>query len=228
MPKFNSRRHRKLMSESEYALHNASDSSSPGDLRIIDTVLQNSRLYRLWESRHADLLLPVAEHSHKKRQIVALRNAEVQLVHRRALFVYLRSNGVRGDARRRLFRIFHQTLDYHNAVLAEHRQFMLAVSSRISTDHLIDVMNDPQSKSLPRQYEKLYQQYFEMKCYVAGMGDSKCIGLVRLTMQDTREQLQQMRRRIESESPANGCASFDRQEPLARSGRYPMLNYMVG
>ena len=216
------------MNESEYALHNASDSSSPRELRIVDTVLQDGRLYRLWESRHADLLLPVAEYSHKKRQIVALRNAEVQLVHRRALFGYLRSNGVRGDERRRLFRIFHQTLDYDSAVLAEHRQYMLAVSSRISTDHLIDIMNDPRSKSLPRQYEELYRRYFEMNCYVAGMGDSTCTGLVRLTMQDTRKQLQQMRQRIEPESPASDCASFDRQEPLARSGRYPILNYMVG
>ncbi len=216
------------MSESEYALHNASDSSSPRELRIVDTVLQDGPLYRVWESQHADLLLPVAEYSNKKRQIVALRNAKVQLVHRRALFGYLRSNGVRGGERRQLFRIFHQTLDYHSAVLAEHRQYMLAVSSRISTDHLIDIMNDPRSKSLPRQYEELYRLYFEMNCYVAGMGDSKCTELVRLTMQDARKQLQQVRRRIESESPASGCASFDRQEPLARSGRYPILNYMVG
>jgi hypothetical protein len=216
------------MSESEYALHNASDCSSPGALRVVDTVLQDGRLYRVWESQHADLLLPVAEYNNKKRQIVALRNTEVQLVHRRALFGYLRSHRVRGDERRQLFRIFHQTLDYHIAVLAEHRQYMLAVSSRISTDHLIDIMNDPRSKNLPRQYEELYRCYFEMNCHVAGMGDSKCTELVRLTMQDTRKQLQQIRRRIESESPASGCASFDRQEPLARSGRYPILNYMVG
>lgn len=216
------------MNESEYALHNASDSSSRGELRAVDTVLQDGRLYRVWESRHADLLLPVAEYGNKKRQIVALRNAGIQLIHRRALFGYLRSNGVRGDERRQLIRIFHQTLDYHSAVLAEHRQYMLAVSSSISNDHLIDVMNDPRSKSLPRQYEELYRRYFEMNCYVAGMGDSRCTELVRLTMQDTRKQLQQMRRRIESESPASGCASFDRQVPIARSGLYPILNYMVG
>jgi len=217
-----------MMNESEYALHNASDSSSLGNLRVIDTVLQDGRLYRAWELQHADLLLPVAEYSNKKRQIVALRNAEVQLIHRRALFGYLRSNGVRGDERRQLFRIFHQTLDYRSAVLAEHRQYMLAVSSHISTDHLIGIMNDPRSKSLPRQYEELYRRYFEMNCCVAGMGDSNCTELVSLTMQDTREQLQQIRRQIESEPPASACASFDRQEPLARSGRYPILNYMVG
>jgi hypothetical protein len=216
------------MNESEYALQNASDSSSPRVSRIVNTLLQDGRIYKMWESRHADLLLLVAEHGDKKHQIKALRDAEVRLVHRRALFRYLRANEVRGDRRRQLFRIFHRTLDYNDAILTEHRQYMLAVSSRISADHLIDVMNDPKSKSLPSKYEELYARYFEMQCYVMGMGDSNCIDLVRLAMGDARDQLRRLRRHIESEPPDRGCASFDRQEVLARSGRYPVLNYMVG
>ncbi len=216
------------MGESEYALHGASDSSSPRVSRIVNTLLQNSRMYKLWESRHADLLLPVAEHGDKKRQIMALRDAEVRLVHRRALFRYLRANEVRGDRRRQLFRIFHSTLDYDNAILTEHRQYMLAVSSRISADHLIDVMNDPKSKSLPSKYEKLYARYFEMQCYVMGMGDSNCIAMVCSAMADSREHLRRLRRQIEAEALDNHFASFDRQEVLARSGRYPVLDYMVG
>jgi hypothetical protein len=227
MATYSSHRHRKLMNESVHALHNAANSSSPRVSRIVTAILQNYRTYKMWESQHADLLLPVAEYNDKKRQIMALRNTDVQLVHRRALFEFLQSNGVRGDKRRRFFRIFHTTLDYHSAVLAEHRQYLLAVSSHVSTDHLIDIMNDPRSKSLSRQYEELYRPYFEMNCQVASMGDNEGAGLVRLTMQKAREQLQQMRLRIASESPASCCASFDRQEPLARSGRYPILNYMV-
>ncbi len=105
---------------------------------------------------------------------------------------------------------------------------MLAVSSRISADHLIDVMNDPKSKSLPSKYEKLYARYFEMQCYVMGMGDSSCLELVRSAMGDARDRLRRLRRHIESEPLDSGCASFDRQEELARSGRYPVLDYMVG
>jgi len=228
MLRYNSHRHRKLMDESEYALQDACDSSSARVSRVVNNLLQDSLLYRLWESRHAELLLPVAEHGDKKHQIVALRNAEIQLVHRRALFTYLRVNKVRGENRRQLFSIFRNNLYYHDAVLAEHRQYMLAESSRISADHLIEVMNDPNSKGLLRQYEELYERYFNMQCYVNGMGNSECIELVRSMMGDAREQLQQMRRHIESERPDSGCASFDRQEALARSGRYPVLNYMVG
>ena len=228
MLKYCSRRHRKLMGESEYALQGASDSSAPRISRIVNTVLQDNQTYKMWESRHADLLLPVAEYSDKKRQIMALRNAKVRLVHQRALFRYLRANEVRGKQRRQLFRIFHSTLDCHDAILTEHRQYMLAVSSHISTDHLIDVMNDPKSKSLPRNYEKLYARYFEMQCYVMGMGDSNCIALVSSVMADARDQLRRLRRQIEAEALDSHCSSFDRQEVLARSGRYPVLDYMVG
>jgi hypothetical protein len=216
------------MDESEYALRDASGSPLPHVSRIANSIVNDNSRYRLWESRHADLLLPVAKHSNMKRQIVALRNTEVQLVHRRALFDFLRDSEVRSGARRQLFHVFHRTLDYESAVLVEHRQYMLAVSSHISANHLIDVMNDDNSKALLRQYEKMYARYFEMNCYVAGMGDSECIELVRSGMGDALELLQRLRRRIESVPPKSGCGSFDRQELIARSGRYPVLNYMVG
>lgn len=228
MPRYNSRRHQKLMDESEYALHDASDSSSLRVSRIVNTILQDSRTYRLWESQHADLLLPVAEHGNKKRQILALRNAEVQLVHQQALFRYLQANEVRGVPRRRVFRIFHATLDYHRAVQIEHWKYMLAVCSRISTDHLIDIMNDVKSKNLLRLYEKSYARYFEMQCFVAGAADSIYIELIRSEMEDAQDQLRRVRRRVESEPPVSDGSSFDQQEALARSGRYPVLNYMLG
>ena len=228
MPRYNSRRHRKLMDESEFALQDAKDSPRQDLARIAHSIIEDSRNYRLWESQHADLLLPVAEHGNKKRQIFALRDTEIKLVHRRALFEYLRSSETRGEERRRLFRILHSTLDYNAAVLAEHRQYMLAVSSHISANHLVNVMNDPTSIALLEKYEKVFAVYFEMKCYVAGMGDSDCIDLVRMAMTDVRDQLQKLKRQIESAPPEAGCGNFDRQELLARSGRYPVLNYMVG
>ena len=223
-----SRRHRKMMEQSEFALQDATESSSVHISRVAKTILSDSRTYQLWESRHADLILPAAENSNKKRQIIELRKAEIKLVHRRALFKYLQANKLRGEQRRQLFRAFHRTLDFENAVLAEHRQYMVALSSHVSADYLIDIMNDPKSKSLPRQYEKLYSRYFEMYCYVSGLGDSKCVDLVRSQMADANEQLRRVRRRIETEPPESSVASFDRQEALARSGRYPVLNYMVG
>lgn len=226
MLRYSSSRHRKLMDASEYALRDASESPRPRESRIAKTILGDSQKYRQWESGHANLLLPVAEQSAKKPQIVALRLAEVQLVHRRAFFDYLHTNHVTGDTRQRLFRLFHTTMDFNDAVLKEHRQYMLAYSSRISTDHIIDVMHDSKSKNLLRQYEKTFARYFEMKCFVASGGDSDIIDIVRTSTKDLRAQLMRIRRRIETEAPVGDGGNFDRAELLSRTARYPITNYL--
>ena len=226
MLRYSSRRHKQLMHVSELALQDAAESSSPRESRIATTVLHDHQHYSLWESRHANLLLPVAQQSRKKRQIVALRNAEVQLVHRRAFFKYLRAHEVRGEQRERLFRLFHTTLDYNDAILAEHRHYMLAVSSRISTGHIIDIMDDMNSSLLLGQYEKTFARFFEMNCYVACARNSDCSKLVHQSMRELQAQLLRIRRSIEAVPPSSDSGDFDRQELLARSGRYEALNYL--
>ena len=226
MLRYSERRHKRLMDVSEYALQDAAEAATPRESRIATDVLADSRKYREWESIHADLLLPVAEQSRKKPQIVALRLAETQLVHRRAFFNYLRAHEVRGAARERLFRLFHSTRDFKDAVLAEHRHYMLAVSSRISTDHIIDVMEDSHSRQLLQQYERMFARYFEMKCYVACAGNTDTARFVLQSMRDTQTRLLELRRRIQTEAPAGSAGNFDRQELLSRSGRNPVLNYL--
>jgi hypothetical protein len=215
------------MDASEYALRDASYSPFQRDARIANTVLQDSRSYRIWESRHADLLVPVARHNGSKPLLLELRNAQVKLIHRRALFRYLRINEVRGEKRQRLFSHLHNTLDYRDAVVAEHRQYMLAVSSRISADYIIGIMNDANSPKLLEQYEELYARYFEIKCYIATTREKSCIDMARPILKSIEGQLCRVRHRIETEAPVGGVRGFDRQEAIARSGRYEALNYLV-
>ena len=224
--RYNSSRHRQLMTASEHALQDATESPVPRQSRIASTILGDSQKYREWELRHANLLLPVAEQRARKRQVVALRNAEIELVHRRALFTYLQTHELRDDQRQRLFRMFHSTLDYNQAVLNEHRHYMLAVSSQISTDYIIDVMRDVSSDRLLQQYEKTFARYFEMKCYVASAKDSHCIQLISSSLRDVKGQLLRIRRRIETEVPVVDRADFRQLELLARSSRYEMRNYL--
>ena len=226
MLRYSSRRHRMLMDASEFALRDAIDSPSERDARIANTVVDDSRHYLQWETRHADLLLPVAHQKAKKPQIIELRKAKIQLVHRRSLFKYLQSHKVRGRKRHQLFRLFHSTLDYNDAILAEHRLYMLAVSSRISTDHIVHVMYDPATDQLLSQYEKTYARYFEMKCYLATTDGGNCVELVRGSMQEAKARLLRIRRRIETVPPSGGSGNFEREELLSRSGRYPALNYL--
>lgn len=226
MLRYSSNRHRQLMTASEYALQDATQSSEPRESRIASTILDDHKKYREWELRHANLLRPVAEQSARKHQVLALRQADVHLIHRRALFQYLQTHEVRGELRQQLFRLFHATLDHDEAILAEHRQYMLAFSSGISTNHIVDVMQDDTSTRFVEQYEKTFARYFEMKCFIATARDSDCIRIVRSSLRDIQGQLMRLRRRMETELPTERTGNFDRQELLARSGRYEIQNYL--
>jgi len=119
-------------------------------------------------------------------------------------------------------------MDTSNAILAEHRQYKLAVSSRVSTDHLINVMCDPVSTRLLRKYASIYSKYFELYCFVASCEDAVMEAATKIELLGLRRRAMQMIKRIHSESPDGSCSSFERQALLARSGRYPILEYMVG
>ena len=224
---YQSRRHRYLMDESGQALSDAAEGGNQREGRIARQILGDSKNLRLWESRHADLVLPVATQSRRAPQIFALRDIEVRLVHRRALIKHIRKHNIVGEERDKLFSAFYGTLDKTNAILAEHRQYMLAVSSRVSTDHLIDVMSDPVSVKLLKEYESLYAEYFELYCFVISCADTTMSDASRLEMLGLKRRAMQAIKRIHSEAPDSNYASFDRRALLARSGRYPVLDYMV-
>lgn len=227
MARYSSSRHRQLMNASEFALQGAAESEEPRESRIAATVIDDGRKYREWEARHANLLLPVAEHKSEKHQLIALRRANVQLVHRRAFFNYLQTHPVSRPRRTQLFRLFHSTLDLNEAILAEHRQYMLAFSSGISTDHIVDVMHDDSCTRLTEMYEKTFARYFEMKCFIASTGEnSNMRDMVIASLHDVRRQLLRLQRRLETDLPSERHGNFDQQELLARSGRYEALNYL--
>jgi hypothetical protein len=216
------------MDESEQALYAAAQQDSGTDSRIARQITGDAKSLGLWESLHAELVRPVAEQNGRTPQVLALRDAEVRLVHRRALIDHVRERQLRGRDRERLFQVFYGPREFQGAVLAEHRQYMLAVSSRVSTDHLIGLMSDPVSKKLLADYETLYTRYFDLYCYVVGSEDRACAEAARHLMTAARQQAERMRRRINTARPDGRAADFERQAILARSGRYPVLDYMVG
>ncbi len=228
MQRYLSNRHKCLMTESEQALCDVAESRDNHESRIAKQILDDQTIYGLWESRHAELVRPVAEHRKPVSQVFALRDIEVGLVHRQALIDHIRHNKLVGAKCDRLFATFYGPRATANAVLTEHRQYMLAVSSWISSQHLLDVMGDPKSMGLLRMYRSLYARYFAMYCYMVGRGDPACKDATRQMMLDARRSAGNLRRRIQTEKPERGISDVTRQALLARSGRYPVLNYMVG
>ncbi len=228
MLRYQSRRHRYLMNESEQALEDAAEQRSGRDARIARQILGDAQIHRLWESRHADLVKPVAEHSRRAPQIFMLRDLEVKLLHRRSLVRHVRRHRITGAKRDRLFSVFYGPADPTDAILKEHRQYTLAVSSRVSADHLIDVMRDSVSARLLRKYEAVYTKYFEYYCFMVSTEDAVMADAAKAEMAALRRVAMQLIKRIHSERPDRGPSSFERQALLARSGRYPIVDYMVG
>jgi hypothetical protein len=228
MLRYQSRRHRRLMDESERALSEEAAYGHRRESRIANDILADGRNHRLWESRHAELLVPVAEQGRRAPQIFALRDLQVRLLHRRALIGHIRSNQLVGNERDKLFTAFYGPLDMTNAILTEHRQYTLAVSSGISTDHLVDVMDDTVSTNLLREYEQIYTRYFSLYCCMVNCADVETAEALKPMLMDLRQRAFKMIKRIHSERPEGQRSDFDRQAMLAQCGRYPMRNYMVG
>ena len=228
MQRYQSRRHQRLMDESEQALCDATDAKSKRDSRIAEYILSDPKMHRLWEARHAELVRPVAEQGKRVQQVFALRDIEVGLVHKRALFDHIRHHELRGLERDQMIAAFYGPKDIRDAILAEHRQYMLAVSSHLSTGHLMNVMYDPLGKRLLRQYATLYRDYFDLYGHVVRWQHDGWADATKSVMSEAREQMAIVRQHINSEQPDKRHADFDRQALLARSGRYPILDYMVG
>ncbi|HSD71003.1 MAG TPA: hypothetical protein VLB07_15705 [Woeseiaceae bacterium] len=227
MLQYQSRRHRRLMDESEQALVDASQSESSHESRISSQILTDSKIHGVWEARHARMLLPVAEHRKTTHQIIQLRILSTTLVHGRAFIEYIRDHEIRGDERERLFACHFSLMDYRNAILAAHRHYMLSVSSKLSTDHLIDLMYDPSSHRLLQQYSKLYRQYFELTSVMSTSDDPFTRRAVAPLAQSAKNQLCRLLQKLRTEPPDSRCNELERQATLAQSGRYPVLNYLL-
>lgn len=224
--KYLSSRHRRLMKESEVALEQAATATSPDTARVANQVLGDAKLHAHWEARHAQLLLPVAEQGKRGPQILALRKLETRQLHRSSLIKFIRKNQVTGRMRERLFELFYGPKDPIDAILAEHRNYLLAESSQLSADHLIDLMHDSTSQDLLRLYANAYDVYFSLYCYVSCSRNSYLADATRGAMQDARSQVNRLRRRLETAKPESGHAGFDREAMLAESGRLPAVNYL--
>jgi hypothetical protein len=117
---------------------------------------------------HDHLLRAISEQAQLYRQVVMLRSAACALVHRKALFEYLRDCQVRGARRHRLFALFYGSRDYTNAVLAEHGNYVRCSSSYLCMNYLGEhLMRDAALDEPLQLYERWYGEYFRTFCDVA-------------------------------------------------------------
>ena len=158
-------RHTRLMEESEARVEMTALYESPADELVSTRLLGHPQAYRRWEVEHDRLMRRVSGHSHLDRQIQALRSTALTLVHRKAIFEYLRDSELTGRKRHRLFSVFYGARDYVNAVLSEHGNYVRCSSSYLCTQYLAEHLMEDAALDEPLQiYEQWYAEYFRAFC----------------------------------------------------------------
>ena len=158
-------KHARLMQESEARIEMAATSKSAADLLVTARVLHHPTEFTRWVAHHDQLMRPVSAELNLGPQMVALRTTAFTLVHRKALFEYVRDPRVTGARRRRLLGVFYGCADYTHAVLAEHSNDVRCSSSFLCTQHLAEtLLHDPALDAPLALYEEWYAEYFRAYC----------------------------------------------------------------
>jgi hypothetical protein len=160
-------KHTRLMEESEECLATAARAGPPEHRAVASRIIDHPTAYRHWEAEHDRLLRAVSSHTRLSPQIGALRTAAFALIHRKALFEYIRERGLTADRRRRLFGLFYGTRDYTNSVVAEHANFLRSTSSHLCMEYLAEhLMRDAAFDEPMQLYQEWYADYFRVFCDV--------------------------------------------------------------
>lgn len=160
-------KHVRLMEESESRVEMTAQATSPADILVAQRILDKPVEFTRWVLHHDQLMREVSARSRLSQQVTALRATAFKLVHRRALFEYLREQQVTGAKRKKLLAVFYGCTDYTNAVIAEHGSYVRCSSSYLCTQHLAEhLMHDPALDEPLELYQEWYTEYFRAYCDV--------------------------------------------------------------
>ena len=155
----------RLMRESERCLEHAASSGDERQQFVAGRILGSVSLWCQWEIEHKTLVREVASFAGTDAQSMALRSGALGLIHRKALFEYLRTNRLSDSARRRVIGYFRGSLQYTDAVISEHGQYLRSAGSHLCAHHLgVAVLMDGVFQSPVARYEELYTEYFQAFC----------------------------------------------------------------
>ena len=164
------------MEESQRGLTVAALSGEPDEARIATRVLDDGRVYRRWENVHAGLMRRIAVEHLPAIQKAELLTISLSLIHRKALFEYLRDAHLDSARRQQIMLHFFSHRDYASAVVAEHGRYVHSAASYLCSHHVgSKVMFDALFGSPLAEYEDLYASYFRTYCEVALADDGDAV-----------------------------------------------------
>ena len=157
--------HPQLMRESERRIESAADSRDPRESTIARRLLADGIVFRLWDIEHARYMRVVARERRRPGQLAALRGISFGLIHRKALFEYLRAERPRANERRRILALFHRSLAHSSALIREHHEFVRASCSMLCANHIASSLLEERAfVEALRDYERLFTEYFRLFC----------------------------------------------------------------
>lgn len=157
--------HDRLMEASHECLKDASTSGQPRAEIIASRLLENSHIYKSWESEHAALMRNVAAERLPAAQRESMLAGSFSLIHRKALFEYLRERKLRGAQRELLIQHFFPQRDFADSMRVEHMQYVRSAASFLCVEHVgRDLMFDALFEEPLAQYEEIYHEYFYAHC----------------------------------------------------------------
>jgi hypothetical protein len=157
--------HSRLMRESTDRIQSALQSDDDKEHLVARRISENARTWELWENEHSGLMRQVADYGVLRTQAAALRQTALRLIHGKALFEYLRRNGIRGAERARMLNHFYPTRGYQYAVIAEHGGYVRKACSFLCANHVgTGLVHDPAFLDPMQHYENLYAEYFDLYC----------------------------------------------------------------
>jgi hypothetical protein len=189
--------HDRLMEESQRRLANAALSGQTSEERVATRVLENPRDYRRWEAEHATLMRRIAAERLPSVQKTQLLNTSLALIHRKALFEYLRDERVRGISRMAIMAHFCSHHDYSCAIVSEHGRYTRSAASYLCSSHVgSKLMFDALFEDPLAEYEELYGSYFRTYCNSMLASDNSLANSMLPVLVDLKSQIGEWRKAL--------------------------------
>jgi len=185
------------MRESTDRVQSALYSENPNEQLVASRLLESPASFQTWESEHSGIMREVANPSFRRTQAALLKKTTFRLIHRKALFEYLRDERIRGGLRQRIIIHFHPAQEYTRSIIAEHGVYLRRACSFLCTSHVGGhVVHDPGFFDPMTRYEELYAQYFRIFCSTQLGGDSADTELQSAFLPLLKHQLEECRMEI--------------------------------
>lgn len=158
-------RHDRLMRVSHsHVADTARDDNQENQILAL-RLMEHPGTYSEWENRHSQLMQQVCQPTRLRAQMIKMRETTLGLVHRRAVFEYLRDRKITGAKRHQYIALFYGSRDYASSVIVEHGHYSRSwVSASCSRFIGTEILRDPAFEAPLAAYEQWYGEYFRVFC----------------------------------------------------------------